>query len=138
MWVCRISKAILVPVRRRFADKTVRFYFENKNKSLTAVEAKVGENVLEIAHQYDIDLEGACDMQLACSTCHVILEQHIFDGLEPPEPREEDMLDMAPGLTRTSRLGCQVKVTEDFQGAKVKLPDSTRNFYVDGFQPKPH
>ena len=118
--------------------KPVRFYFVNKDQSLTSVTAEVGQHILEIAHANDIDLEGACDAQLACSTCHVILDEKIYKGLPEPDIREEDLLDLAPGLTPFSRLGCQVVVTEAFEGTKVKLPSMTRNFYVDGFIPKPH
>lgn len=77
-------------------------------------------------------------MSLACSTCHVILEDDIFDNLEPAEDEEEDMLDLAFGLTPTSRLGCQVIVDESFANTKIVLPKATRNFYVDGHVPKPH
>ena len=96
-------------------------------------------NILEIAHENDIDLEGACEAQLACSTCHVVFEdEDLFDRLEEPDIREEDLLDLAYGLTPTSRLGCQVVVDESFDGTTIQLPKATRNFYVDGFQPKPH
>ncbi len=72
------------------------------------VEAPVGLSVLEIAHRNDIDLEGACEGSLACSTCHVIVEPGWFDRLGEPSEEEEDMLDLAFGLTHTSRLGCQI------------------------------
>lgn len=116
----------------------VNFIFINKDKSEKNVRAKVGESLLEIAHQNDIDLEGACDSSLACSTCHVILESDIYDSLPEPKPEEEDMLDLAYGLTETSRLGCQVLVKKEFEGMKVTLPRATRNMYVDGHKPKHH
>ncbi|MES1913286.1 MAG: hypothetical protein MHM6MM_005487 [Cercozoa sp. M6MM] len=105
------------------------------------VKAKVGAHLLDVAHDNGVDLEGACEASLACSTCHVILEPEQFDRLEdeqPPLEEEEDLLDMAFGLTDTSRLGCQVTVTEDMDGARVSLPAATRNFYVDGHKPQPH
>lgn len=74
----------------------------------------------------------------ACSTCHVILEEEVFESLEEPSEEEEDMLDQAFGLTPTSRLGCQVELTEAMDGIKIKLPSATRNMYVDGHKPKPH
>ena len=96
-------------------------------------------NVLEIAHQNEIDLEGACEAQLACSTCHVIFEdEDLFENFGEIEIQEEDLLDMAYGLSPTSRLGCQVIVDKSFYGTKILLPKATRNFYVDGFKPKPH
>ena len=84
-------------------------------------------------------MEGACECSLACSTCHVVLEPAVFAALEPPGEQEEDLLDLAFGLTPTSRLGCQVKLdAKSMQGARVTLPKATRNFYVDGHKPKPH
>jgi len=116
----------------------VNLIFINKDKSEVPVKAKVGDNLLEIAHQNDIDLEGACDQSLACSTCHVILDSDIYDKLPIAKPEEEDMLDLAYGLTETSRLGCQVVVSKEFEGAKITLPRATRNMYVDGHKPKHH
>lgn len=64
--------------------------------------------------------------------------EKIYDKLTAPTPEEEDLLDLAYGLTQTSRLGCQVKVTKEFENALITLPKATRNFYVDGHKPKPH
>ena len=84
-----------------------------------------------MAHNNGIDLEGACEQSLACSTCHCILDPEVYDELEEPCEEEEDLLDLAYGLTHTSRLGCQVKVSRDMDGMVVTLPSATRNFYVD-------
>lgn len=82
---------------------TVKFTFvDQKGEKEFPVEGKVGQHLLEIAHNNEIDLEGACEASLACSTCHVILEDEIYDQLEEPEEEEEDMLDLAFGLTHTS------------------------------------
>jgi ferredoxin len=89
------------------------------------VDAEIGKTLLEVAHDNEIDLEGACDGSLACSTCHVILEEGLFDELPLPEEEEEDMLDLAFGLTETSRLGCQIKVDKSFEGTVVRLPDGS-------------
>lgn len=91
------------------------------------VEAMVGLSILEVAHENDIDLEGACEGSLACATCHVILEEKIYNMLEEPEEAEEDMLDLAFGLTHTSRLGCQIILTKELEGMRIKLPSATRN-----------
>ena len=91
------------------------------------VDAPVGLSVLEIAHRNKIDLEGACEGSLACSTCHVIVEDEDFDRLAEPTEDEEDMLDLAFGLTRTSRLGCQIIITEELDGLTVSLPAGSRN-----------
>ena len=106
---------------------------------LKVVEAKVGETMLQTAQRNDIDLEGACEGVCACSTCHIIFtDDDIYDSLEEASEEEEDMLDMAFGLTTTSRLGCQVTITKDMDGMTVRLPNATRNFYVDGHVPQPH
>ena len=93
--------------------------------------AREGESLLDVAHNNGIDLEGACESSLACSTCHVILEEDFYDSLEEPCEEEEDLLDLAYGLTQSSRLGCQVKVTRDMENKLILLPSATRNFYVD-------
>jgi len=97
----------------------------------TEVDAPLGLSVLEIAHKNNIDLEGACEGSLACSTCHVIVDPEFFDTLPEPKEEEEDMLDLAWGLTHTSRLGCQIIITEALDGLVVKLPAATRNMMVD-------
>lgn len=105
---------------------------DSQGNDLKTVEANEGDDILSIAHEYDIDLEGACEGSIACSTCHVILEEDVFYQLEEPCDDENDMLDLAFGLTETSRLGCQVHVTRDLDGMTVQLPAATRNMYVDG------
>lgn len=94
------------------------------------VDAPLGLSVLEIAHRNQIDLEGACEGSLACSTCHVIVAPEWFDLLHDPTEDEEDMLDLAFGLTHTSRLGCQIIMTNELDGLEVKLPSATRNMMV--------
>ncbi len=92
-----------------------------------AIDAPVGLSVLELAHQNDIDLEGACEGSLACSTCHVIVDARDYDRLPEAVEDEEDMLDLAFGLTHTSRLGCQIILTDELDGITVTLPPATRN-----------
>lgn len=94
------------------------------------VEAPLGLSVLEIAHRNDIDIEGACEGSLACSTCHVIVDPAWAERLETPSEDEEDMLDLAFGLTSTSRLGCQIIITEDLDGLTVTLPAETVNMML--------
>lgn len=91
------------------------------------VDAPVGLSVLEIAHRCDVDIEGACEGSMACSTCHVIVEAEWFDRLAAPSEEEEDMLDLAFGLTQTSRLGCQIVIRDDLDGLTVRLPEATHN-----------
>ncbi|MCE2686953.1 MAG: ferredoxin family 2Fe-2S iron-sulfur cluster binding protein [Rickettsiales bacterium] len=90
----------------------------------------VGTTVLEAAHNNDIDLEGACEGSLACSTCHVIVDKSYYSKLEQASEDEEDMLDLAFGLTPTSRLGCQITMTKDLDGLTLTVPDETRNVSV--------
>ena len=93
----------------------------------TTIDAPVGVSILEVAHKNDISLEGACEGSLACSTCHVIVDESWYDKLAEASEDEEDMLDLAFGLTHTSRLGCQILMSEELDGIKVKLPAATRN-----------
>ncbi len=95
------------------------------------VDAPVGLSVLEIAQRNGVELEGACGGSCACSTCHVIVDEKWFARLGPVSDEEEDMLDLAFGLTLTSRLGCQIRITEALDGLEVKLPAATRNMMVD-------
>ena len=91
------------------------------------VDAPNGLSVLEVAHKHGIDLEGACEGSLACSTCHVIIDPSWFEVLKDPTEDEEDMLDLAFGLTKTSRLGCQITMSEELDGLVVSLPPGSRN-----------
>jgi ferredoxin, 2Fe-2S len=94
------------------------------------VEAPLGMSILEIAHRNNLDLEGACEGSLACSTCHIIVDEEDFDRLPEADDDEEDMLDLAYGLTRTSRLGCQIRITEELDGLVVSLPDGSNNLLL--------
>ncbi len=92
-----------------------------------AVEAKAGHTLLEIAHQHKLDLEGACEGSLSCSTCHLIIAPDWYGRLPEASDEENDMLDLASGLTRTSRLGCQIVMQNDWDGMEVRLPSVARN-----------
>ncbi|KAL7925529.1 2Fe-2S ferredoxin-type domain-containing protein [Trichoderma austrokoningii] len=94
-----------------------------------------GDNLLDIAQANDLEMEGACGGSCACSTCHVIVEgEDHYDQMPEPEDDENDMLDLAFGLTETSRLGCQVKMTKELDGLVVRLPSMTRNMQASDFQ----
>jgi ferredoxin, 2Fe-2S len=101
--------------------------FIDRDGSRREVEAPIGLSVLEIAHKYDIDIEGACEGSLACSTCHVIVDPTWIGKLAAPTEDEEDMLDLAFGLEKTSRLGCQIVMTDALDGLTVRLPAGSRN-----------
>ena len=104
-----------------------KMVFIERDGSRREVDAPLGLSVLEIAHANDIDLEGACEGSLACSTCHVVVDKTWFEQLETPTEDEEDMLDLAFGLQETSRLGCQIIIREELDGLTVKLPAGVRN-----------
>lgn len=101
--------------------------FIESDGSRREVDAPLGLSVLEIAHKNSLDLEGACEGSLACSTCHVVIEPEWFDVLPDAQEDEEDMLDLAFGLTKTSRLGCQIIMTEELDGLIVRLPGGSNN-----------
>lgn len=101
--------------------------FIQTDGSRREVDAPVGLSVLEIAHKHGVDIEGACEGSLACSTCHVIVAPEWYGKLPAAKADEEDMLDLAFGLTRTSRLGCQLVMSEALDGLVVSLPSGTRN-----------
>ena len=127
-------RAAAFSTTRAAAADTVSITFVDADGKETAVDATVGDTLLDVAWEFDIDLEGACGGELACSTCHVILEQATFDAVEedsPLEEEEEDMLDLALGLTDTSRLGCQIEVTPDLAGMRVTLPSEVADMRPD-------
>lgn len=101
--------------------------FVNKDGSETTIEARNGQTILEVAHQSELDLEGACEGSLACSTCHVIIDPTFYGKLKEASEEEEDMLDLAFGLTTTSRLGCQIVMNDQLDGIKVSIPSASRN-----------
>mmetsp|Transcript_18586 Transcript_18586/g.26237 ORF Transcript_18586/g.26237 Transcript_18586/m.26237 type:complete len:164 (+) Transcript_18586:241-732(+) len=104
-------------------NNTVPITYVDPTGEEIEVQAEVGKNLLDIAHDNNIELEGACGGELACATCHLIFEQEIYDTLPEKDEEEDDMLDLAFELTETSRLGCQICVREDMAGMKVRIPD---------------
>lgn len=136
----------------------VNVTFVTKAGDKVQVRGKVGDNLLYLAHRYNIPMEGACEASLACTTCHVYVDENSLDNLPASEEKEDDLLDMAPFLKENSRLGmfiilekvfnwinqcylftgCQIRLTKKLEGMELTLPQATRNFYVDGHTPKPH
>lgn len=98
-----------------------------KDGTQKTFEVCKGDSLLDIAQAHNLDMEGACGGSCACSTCHVIVDPDYYDALKEPDDDENDMLDLAYGLTETSRLGCQIKVSKDIDGIRVALPAMTRN-----------
>ena len=91
------------------------------------VEAPAGERLLDVAQNAGQPLEGTCEGQMACSTCHVIVEAEDFAKLPPASEEEEDMLDLAAHVTRHSRLSCQIWLTEAMETLTVKIPSGFHN-----------
>ncbi|KAJ9463744.1 Adrenodoxin-like protein 2 [Diplonema papillatum] len=141
----RLARAVLprfaasqVASRRYCTDKPLTVTWLAPDGTSTATKCKEGENLLDIAHDNGLNVEGACDGVCACSTCHVIVNTEWYDKLPEASDEEEDMLDQAFELTPTSRLGCQVKMTPELDGLTIKIPRYTRNLYVDGHVPHHH
>ncbi len=86
-----------------------------------------GSTVLELAQAAGVDIEGACEGNMACSTCHIVVDEAFFHQLPEASEDEEEMLDLASGLRRTSRLGCQITVSKALNGMRVNVPRESRN-----------
>jgi len=100
----------------------VKVCFITADGGRIAAEGPPGVRLLEVAQSAGMPLEGTCEGQMACSTCHVIVTSEWFALLPPALPDEEDMLDLAAGVTRTSRLSCQIALTEALDGLEVRIP----------------
>ena len=90
-------------------------------------EGEAGTSLLEAGQAANMPLEGTCEGQMACSTCHVIVAPEWFDKLPPASDDEEDMLDLAAAVERTSRLSCQVVLTKALEGLVVRIPRESRD-----------
>jgi len=104
-----------------------RIRFIATNGSTREVEARPGDRLLDVAQANGQPLEGTCEGQMACSTCHVIVAADDFARLPPATEMEEDMLDLATGATRTSRLACQIWLDDGLAELTVRIPGDVRN-----------
>ena len=100
-----------------------RLIFVNTEGTEKSVEAENGLSVMEIARDNDLDIEGTCGGSISCCTCHVIIDKDWFSIVGGPNPDEEDMLDLAVGLQPTSRLSCQIEVTNELDGLRMTIPE---------------
>lgn len=105
----------------------VRFYKADGTLD-REVEAEPGQRLLDVAWAAKQPLEGACEGVMACSTCHVIVDEEDFANLPPASEEEEDMLDLAAHATRRSRLACQIILTDETKSLSVRIPPSARNW----------
>jgi len=107
---------------------TINVHFISPDGETTqSVEAMEGDDLLSVAQAAGQPLEGTCEGQMACSTCHVVVAQKWFGKLRKATEDEEDMLDLASGAQRTSRLGCQIDLTAQLDGLIVHIPAESRN-----------
>ncbi|OAF71480.1 2Fe-2S ferredoxin [Intoshia linei] len=135
--VCyKIFKNAILPIRTR-----IKLVFTDKNNKEAVVYGEPGDNMMRLAHKNGLDIEGACAGSLACTTCHVYIEEKCYKNIPEASEREDDLLDTAPFLKANSRLSCEIyldKHMEKYDEIKIKLPSATKNFYVDGKKPTPH
>lgn len=100
-----------------------KLIFIQKNGNESSIEAENGLSVMEVARDNDIGIEGTCGGSISCCTCHVIIDPEWFLIVGKPNPDEEDMLDLAVGLKPTSRLGCQIEITDELNGLRITVPE---------------
>lgn len=118
-------------------EESIYVTFIDKEGNEQRIAARQGENLLSIAQANDVEMEGACEGSCSCSTCHVIVEdEEFFEKIPEATDEENDMLDLAFGLTETSRLGCQIELTKELNGLRVRLPSMTRNLQASDFGSK--
>lgn len=105
----------------------IKVTFINADGDAQDAEAEEGQILLDVAQAAGMPLEGTCEGQMACSTCHVIVDKEWFTKLPAAVEDEEDMLDLASGARRTSRLSCQIVLTQELDGITVRIPAESRN-----------
>ena len=105
----------------------IRVAFITSEGTRVEATAAPGEVLLDIAQAAGMPLEGTCEAQMACSTCHVVVAPEWFDRLPPAVEDEEDMLDLAAGACRTSRLSCQIVLSDELDGIEVRIPAESRD-----------
>lgn len=108
----------------------VQVCFINPNGERVESDAEAGARLLEVGQAAGMPLEGTCEGQMACSTCHVIVASEWFAKLSPASPDEEDMLDLAAGVSRTSRLSCQIELTDELNGLEVRVPGISHDMQI--------
>ncbi|ODN01678.1 Adrenodoxin-like protein, mitochondrial [Orchesella cincta] len=119
-------------------EEVVNVVVGDKDGNKFNVRGKIGDNLLYLSKRFEVQMEGACEASLACTTCHIYVDHEFLDLLPEATETEEDLLDQAPFLKENSRLGCQIILNKQLDGLKVTLPAATKNFYVDGHKPTPH
>ena len=106
---------------------SIKVTFITRDNERFEAEAQPGDGLLEVGQRAGMPLEGTCEGQMACSTCHVIVAREWFAKLPEAKEEEEDMLDLAADVEGTSRLACQIVLTEDLDGLEVRIPSESHN-----------
>ena len=109
------------------ATSKVNITFVTQSGEQIVATAKIGQTLLDVCLDHELDVEGACGGECCCSTCHVYLPQTLFDVIEEADEDEMDMLDLAIAVKNTSRLGCQLTVDDSFDGKTIHLPQEVVN-----------
>ncbi|XP_048199760.1 adrenodoxin, mitochondrial [Perognathus longimembris pacificus] len=108
------------------SEDKITIHFINRDGETLTTKGKIGDSLLDVVIENNLDIDGfgACEGTLACSTCHLIFEDHIYEKLDSITDEENDMLDLAYGLTDRSRLGCQILLTKAMDNMTVRVPDA--------------
>ncbi|KAJ5070249.1 ferredoxin/adrenodoxin [Anaeramoeba ignava] len=131
--IAKQKPKILFQKLSNLTSEKIKIIFKLPDGSKKTVEGKTKETVLDVAKRSDIPLEGACEGNLACSTCHCYLKNEHFDLFKEPSDREYDLLDLAFAVKQTSRLACQLVLQKKHDGIEIEIPKTQRNMAVDGY-----
>ncbi|XP_021093326.1 adrenodoxin, mitochondrial [Heterocephalus glaber] len=114
---------------RNSSEDKITIHFINRDGEKLTTKGKIGDSLLDVVVENNLDIDGfgACEGTLACPTCHLIFEDHIYEKLDPITDEENDMLDLAYGLTDRSRLGCQIYLTKSMDNMTVRVPEAVAN-----------
>lgn len=125
VWHCNL-KSFTSSTQPLRSDNKVTVHFVNRDGEKITVKGSPGDSLLDVVINEDLDFDGfgACEGTLACSTCHLIFDEDVYKQLGPITDEEMDMLDLAYGLTDTSRLGCQICLTKSLEGMVARVPES--------------
>ncbi|XP_019724160.1 adrenodoxin [Hippocampus comes] len=121
-----IGRSFVTRAQPLRSDNRVTVHFINRDGEKITVEGSPGDSLLDVVINEDLDFDGfgACEGTLACSTCHLIFDEDVYKKLGPVTDEEMDMLDLAYGLTDTSRLGCQICLSRSLEGMVARVPES--------------
>ena len=108
-------------------SETIGLRLRTPKGDIVEARGTIGDTLLRAAQAAGLPLEGTCEGQMACSTCHVVVDPEWFDRLEAASEEEEDMLDLATGVRRTSRLSCQIVLDETLDGLSVDVPTESHD-----------